>query len=510
MIKLKTLLVISIIIPVLFTNCTSQNSDPFQTVYQTNCVACHGDKLQGTPQGPALIGTELKNGETNAELIKSIKEGNPEKGMPAFSAMLTDTEIKQIAIMIAEKRQDYKMEDFKFDASIAIPEGTIKSEKHNFKIETIAKGLDAWPYSIAPLPDGNILLVEKTKGLSIISPDGKQSELIKNTPKVYDDTYFAGVLNGSGWMLDVALHPDYENNGWIYLSYSDRCSDCNTISRQLKMDASMCALVRGRIKDGEWIDQETIWKADIESYVPTASAQIGGRIAFDHQGHVFLSVGGLVWQPQPQGNIEAYAGIQNLGLPYGKIFRFHDDGGIPEDNPFVNTPGALPGIWSYGHRSPHGLEVDTTTGQVWETEMGPRGGDEVNLLLPGKNYGWPLTSHGVNYDGSKVEFGKYEGIEFNEADIKQPVVDLTPSPAVSSFTFYDRDVFPKWKGNLLVGSLKATELYRMVKEGDQIVYRETILSNLARIRDVEVGVDGYIYLLLENRGGSEIVRLVPQ
>jgi glucose/arabinose dehydrogenase len=202
-------------------------------------------------------------------------------------------------------------------------------------------------------------------------------------------------------------------------------------------------------------------------------------------------------------------GVQDLGLPYGKIHRVNDDGSIPPDNPFVGVPGALSSIWTYGHRSPQGLEFDSRTRRLWGTEMGQRGGDEVNLLSRGKNYGWPLTSKGLKYDGTPVDYGKELGIEFDLGDIEQPIVDLTPSPAVSSFAFYDGRAFRSWRGNMLVGTLKATELYRMVRENDRVVHVETLLRGFGRIRDVEVGRDGAVYLLLEHHAGGRILRLVP-
>jgi glucose/arabinose dehydrogenase len=263
----------------------------------------------------------------------------------------------------------------------------------------------------------------------------------------------------------------------------------------------MNKLVRGRIVNGEWIDQETIWSADIETYTPMPDMGTGGRIAFDDAGHVYISVG-------IKGAGE-HVGVQDLKMPYGKIHRINDDGSIPADNPFVGVADALPSIWTYGHRSPQGLEFDRETRQLWETEMGQRGGDEVNHLLPGKNYGWPLYSKGLKYDSTPVDYGKELGIEFDLADIEQPVVDLTPSPAVSSFVFYAGSAFPEWRHNLIVGTLKATELYRMVLDGDRVVHRETLLSGFARVRDVETGPDGAIYLLVEHASGAQIVRLVP-
>jgi glucose/arabinose dehydrogenase len=198
-----------------------------------------------------------------------------------------------------------------------------------------------------------------------------------------------------------------------------------------------------------------------------------------------------------------------LSRPYGKIHRLNEDGTVPSDNPFAGTPNALASIWTIGHRSPQGLEFDRETGRLWGTEMGQRGGDEVNLLQAGKNYGWPLVSKGLKYEGTPVDYGKELGIEVDPNSLEQPVVDLTPSPAVSSFVFYDHDIFPGWRHDMLVGTLKATELYRMVVDGEQVVHRETLLNGLGRIRDIETGSDGFVYLLLEHASGSRIVRLVP-
>ncbi|MBT8219029.1 MAG: PQQ-dependent sugar dehydrogenase, partial [Bacteroidia bacterium] len=166
-------------------------------------------------------------------------------------------------------------------------------------------------------------------------------------------------------------------------------------------------------------------------------------------------------------------------------------------------------IWTYGHRSPQGLEYNLVSRQLWGTEMGPRGGDEINHLLPGSNYGWPLVSKGVNYDGTKVEYGKYLNIDVDLEDIEPPKVDLTPAPAVSSFVFYDGDKFPQWQGNMIVGSLKAATLYRYQIEGNEVIHEEILIKDLARIRDIEIGYDGYIYLLLEHRSGGQLVRLIP-
>jgi glucose/arabinose dehydrogenase len=478
--------------------------DPFTSTYTESCAVCHGANLEGAAQGTPLAGVALKHGDSVDEIAESIAAGVPQTAMPAWSATLDDVQIRRLAIFISERRHDLTYTDFKIASAPAVPQGTMESEEHGFRIETVATDLDPLPYSIAPLPDGRILLTEKTRGLSIISSRGEQSELIRGTPQAFDDGFqVPGILLvfGSGYLLDIALHPDYAENGWIYLSYTDRCSACNAASRQSNRPVTMNALVRGRIENGEWVDQQMIWRSDIEHYTGTPDMAAGGRIAFDDAGHVFITVG-------IKGASES-DGIQDLGLPYGKIHRVNDDGSIPADNPFRNVAGALPTVWTYGHRSPQGLEFNAETHQLWGTEMGQRGGDEVNLIARAKNYGWPLYSKGLRYDGTPVDYGKELGIQFDLKDIEQPIVDLTPSPAVSSFAFYDGTAFPKWRGNMLVGTLKATELYRMVVERDRVVHIEKLLDGLGRIRDVEVGTDGAVYLLLEHQAGGRILRLVP-
>jgi glucose/arabinose dehydrogenase len=469
--------------------------DPFVAVYAENCSVCHGESFEGNALGPPLLGGELRHGASVDEIAESISRGFEQTGMPAWSETLNEGQIRSLAILIVERREGYDQQEFNLDVPLVIPADPVESEQHAFRIETVASDLHPWPFSIAPLPDGRILLTEKTRGLSIISRDGEQSELIEGTPPTHEDGILGprALVYGSGWMLDVALHPDYEENGWIYLHFGDRCDTCDT---------SMNKVIRGRIADGRWIDEETIWSADPASYNETPETGAGGRISFDDQGHVFLSIG-------VKGNSN-YHGIQDLSLPYGKIHRVYDDGSVPEDNPFVDVADALPTTWTYGHRSPQGLEFDPVTGRLWSTEMGPRGGDELNLLVAGRNYGWPLTSKGVDYDSTPVEYGKQLGIPFDLSTIEQPVLDMTPSPAIASFALYRGDAFPEWQNNAIAGSLKAAELYRWELEGDRVVHTETLLKGLARIRDVEVGPDGFIYLLLEHATGSRIVRLVPE
>jgi len=478
-------------------------SPAFGALFQSQCAVCHGENLLGAPQGTPLVGTGLTHGDSLADIADSIAKGFAVKGMPQWSETLSTSQIRNLALYISEMRSGFSYADFNYDTPFTMPEGDVKSELHVFRLETVIDDLDPLPFSIAPLPDGRILLTEKKRGLSIISIDGEQSALIQGTPKTYDDTYIRALKQewGYGWMLDVAIHPDYAKNGWVYIHFGDRCSDCNEISRKANSPVSMNKIVRGRIKKGNWVDEEVIWQADIESYGTVPDIGAGGRISFDGDNHLFFSVG-------MQG-IDNHTGIQDLGFPWGKIHRIQDDGRMPDDNPFTGVDGALKSIWTYGHRSPQGLEFNHLTGELWGTEMGPRGGDEVNLLLPGRNYGWPLYSKGVNYDGSAVAYGKKLGIEFELKDIEQPIVDLTPSPAVSSFVFYSGQAFTRWRNNMIVGSLKARSLYRMEIKNNKVVHTETLLKDLARFRDIEVGPSGEIYVLMEHNSGGQILRLVP-
>jgi glucose/arabinose dehydrogenase len=475
--------------------------DLFIRKFNEQCGSCHGEDLRGTPLGKPLVGVELLRGDSVKEIALSIASGAPDKGMPAWSETLDEKQIWNLALYVAEQRQGTTILDKRDAIPLVVPAGRIASEKHAFRIEPVAEGLDPMPFSIALLPDGRILLAERMRGLFIIDTDGRKSAPIRGTPPVYDDSsVFLGQVMGLGWMLDVVLHPQYAKNGWIYIHHTDRCTDCNALSRKTKRPVSMNRIIRGRIRDGEWVDQQIIWQADKETYTDTSDLTAGGRLAFDDRSNVYFTVG-------MKAPLE-FMGIQNLDQPYGKVHRVRDDGQIPADNPFVDTPGALKSIWTYGHRSTQGLEWNPWTCEMWSTEMGPRGGDELNRLQPGRNYGWPLFTSGVNYDGRPVDVGRTLGITLDAKDVEFPVLDLTPSPALSSFVFYDGKALPDWRGNIIVGTLRATDLLRLEIVDNRVVHTEVLLKDLARFRDIEVGPQGELYLLLENAAGSRIVRLV--
>lgn len=481
--------------------------DIYVPLYADNCAQCHGAQLEGTDIGPRLLGGELSAGDSVDVLQERIRNAHIGWNRLAVSEALTDEQIKGLAIHIGERRLGQRFTQFQFDRDIDIPDKGQSSEAHDFVIETVIDGLDPLVFSIEPLPDGSLLVTEKERGLSVISQDGKQSALIDGTPETGSSLDIMGIQYGSGWLLDVAIHPEFEENGWIYLHYTHLCgNECDGSI----MSESMNRLDRGRIEDGKWVDVETIWQAPLEFYAGTPDTGAGGRIAFDDSGHVYISVG----IKSADGFADATA--QDLMIPYGKIHRVRDDGSIPPDNPFAdaNPPGNLrekvhQSIWTYGHRSPQGLEWHPERRRVWNSEMGPRGGDELNELLAGRNYGWPYHSLGLEYSGSRVERHISRAIEFDASEVEQTLVDITPSPAISSFVIYSGDRFPGWQNDVLIGSLKGSSLFRMVFDGKKLKHRETLIKDLARIRDVEVGYDGLVYLLLENEAGSSIVRLSP-
>lgn len=424
--------------------------------------------------------------------------------MPAWAQTLTATQIRSLAIYIGEKRAGFTEGDDRFRVAdpIIVPAGVIHSERQDFRVTTVVEGLDPWPSSMVLLPDGALLVTEKHRGLTHITRDGRRT-LITGTPRIAGRNeklpLVLGVDMSNGWMLGVTLHPRYRSNGWIYLSYGDLCDDCPRTNAADPLAPSMTKVVRGRIRDGRWVDEQPIWSVGHEHYTQLTDVIAGGRMAFDEAGYLYIVVG---MKNQNEG-------VQDLARPWGKIHRVHDDGRVPADNPFVNTPGALPSIWSLGHRNPQGIHYDRHTRVLWSSEHGPRGGDEINLIRGGRNYGWPLTSRGVHYDGTTVDGWKRYGVPYDMAAIEQPVVEFTPSPALSAFVVCRGRGFRGWRDDLIVGSLKARELYRVVLESGRPVHRETLLREIGRIRDVQQSSDGDLWLLIEHPEGGKILRLSP-
>jgi glucose/arabinose dehydrogenase len=286
--------------------------------------------------------------------------------------------------------------------------------------------------------------------------------------------------------MDVIVHPDFKTNGWIYLT------SARPVAEGDGKPVTHVQIIRGRIKDNRWIDSHVVLEF-------TAEKTNALRMAFDAQRHLYIGTPFDDHAFPGSAADNAASPPQDLFSAWGKVLRLNDDGSVPADNPFAGKAGAYPYVWTYGNRAPLGLAFNDR-GELWESEDGPRGGDEVNHLRAGRNYGWPVVTWGHRYDA------KAESSNTGQKDMEPPVLAITPSPAVSAIAFYDGKAFPRWKGSLLMGSLKQRDLFRLVLDGDRVTSEEVILHDFDRIRDVAVGPDGYVYLLTDT---GLFARLVP-
>ena len=363
------------------------------------------------------------------------------------------------------------------------------SSVQSFTIETVVDGL-VNPWSMTWLPNGDMLVTEKAGRLRLV----RNGRLLPDPVAVIDDVRDAG----QGGLHDVVLHPDFAANNFVYLSYARGNAD---------KSLGTTALVRGRLRNDRLVDIEDIFEAKAWANTP---GHFGARVAFDNDGYLFMSVGDRMAGFEPGGFTKDLEGhpAQDPSNHQGTIVRLNDDGSVPADNPFVGRDGFLPEIWSYGHRNPQGLAFDPQSGFLWETEHGPQGGDELNHIRPGRNYGWPVIGYGANYNvGTELHQGRArEGME-------QPAAFWVPSIATSGLAVYHGEAFENWDGNLFVGGMSAQHrrLSRVMLNGDTVTNREALLPGEYRIRDVRVGPDGLIYLATDNQYGNAtaIVRMVP-
>jgi glucose/arabinose dehydrogenase len=356
------------------------------------------------------------------------------------------------------------------------------SGRHAFRVVTVAEGLDH-PWSMAWLPNGDLLVTERAGRLRIVRGGKLLPDPVAGVPRVR--------AAGQGGLLDVVLHPQFATNRLVYLSFAKPNADASQATT---------AVVRGRLENDRLVDVQEIFEAKAWA---NGNVHFAGRMAFDPAGFLFLTVGDRGADPNLMANHPA----QSLSQHQGKMIRLHDDGRVPSDNPFVGRSGALPEIWSYGHRNLQGMAVHPQTGEVWENEHGPRGGDEVNFVRKGANYGWPVVSYGVNYDGSPYS------LEPVRPGIEAARWTWVPSIATSGMLFYTGDRFPWWRGSLFIGGLVGEQLARLTLEGDRVVSEEAILVDaIGRIRDVRQGPDGYIYLAIDGTNAAPltpVVRLEP-
>jgi glucose/arabinose dehydrogenase len=439
--------------------------------YAQLCASCHGAELQGG-QAPSMLDDVWVAGGDDESIARSIRNGFPEKGMPTWSAALPEKEIRAMVIFIREKRaeaQRNKTQFVKPAESVAA-----QSELHAFKLDTWVGGLGE-PWGLAFLPGNKALVTEKKGALYLIENGKRVPAAIKGVPAVDKE--------GQAGLFDVVPHPDYAKNGWIYFAYSDPQNGADG------KPVSLTRIMRAKLRDGALVEQQTIFQGPLEYYRPAGGVHFGGRIAFDGKGYVYFTIG-----ERGDGR-----NAQDLARPTGKVHRVFDDGRVPDDNPFAKQSGADRTIWSYGHRNPQGLAFDPVSGNLFDAEHGPRGGDELNLVRPGRNYGWPVITYGMNYDGTAMtDITAKDGME-------QPVTYWVPSLAVCGINFYTGDLFPKWKNHLFLASLAAEELRRIEIKDGKVVKQETLFKSLGRIRYVIGGPDGALYVLLPDR----IARITP-
>lgn len=339
----------------------------------------------------------------------------------------------------------------------------------NYTTEVVVPNLDI-PWGMVFLPDKSMLITEKS-GELIHFKNGKKTS-IEGLPEIY--------VRGQGGLMDIELHPNYKENGWIYFSYA---------SPEGEGEGGNTAIMRAKLKNNQLVDNQLLYKAKPNS---KKGQHFGSRLEFDNEGYLYFSIG-------ERGNRDENP--QDITRDCGKIYRIHDDGQIPDDNPFVNLPNAKKAIYSYGHRNPQGMIKHPETGEIWIHEHGPKGGDEINIIKKGKNFGWPKISYGLNYSGTK--FTEYTSLP----EMVQPLFYWTPSIAPSGMTFVTSDIYPEWKDNLLIGSLKFKYLERLEFKKNKVIKREKLFEGMGRVRNVRQGPDGYIYIAMEGVG---IVKINPK
>ena len=356
------------------------------------------------------------------------------------------------------------------------PQGqAVQGERGPLRMVTLTAGLE-FPWSLAFLPDGRMLVTERPGRLRVVGRDGVvDPRPVEGLPRV--------AVVGQGGLLDVALHPQFAANRWIYLSLAS--GDADGVGTEV---------VRGRLVEqaGRLMleDVKSVFRMAPRS---TRGQHFGSRLAFDAKGFLYITLG-------DRGEMQR---AQRLDDHAGSVVRLHDDGRVPADNPFVKVAGARPEKFTQGNRNMQGAAIHPVTGELWTHEHGPQGGDEVNVMRAGRNYGWPIITYGANYGiGTRIGEGTAR------AGMEQPLMHWTPSIAPSGMAFYSGSAFPAWKGNLLVGALRGQALHRLELDGEKVVHEERLLQGVARIRDVRIGPDGLVYLLTDERAGR-LLRLEP-
>lgn len=453
-------------------------AQPASMLWGNNCASCHGENGGGGDKAKSLLGADKRSQDLDKPFYEMVRNGSKELPGHAFK------DLKEVdcwaTIVHLREMQDQARRDER--GKVKREKGAFPSQYHTAQVEdVVADGVEV-PWAVDFLPSGDMLITEKA-GRVRVWKDGKLSEPITGTPEVRN--------RGQGGLMDVTVHPDYASNGWIYLAYSDLYRDG---SRNL----GMTKIIRAKLKDGAWADTQVIFEARKEHYLPT-DLHFGCRVVFSPpvadgadkgRRYVFWGIGERGMGPH----------AQDLTRPNGKIHRLWDDGAVPSDNPFASDDKNYKSIYTYGNRNPQGLAM-TADGTLYETEHGPRGGDEVNIITKGSNYGWPKVSFSINYSDMPLVMPW----PAKEDNITMPVYRWLPSIAACGLDVVTGAEFPKWKGDLLAGGLAGNTVRRVRVEQGRFVEEEEVFFGMGRVRDVVVGPGGMVYIALNNP--DKIVRL---
>lgn len=450
---------------------TKVNHQKTKKTFTKHCESCHKS------QELAFKKLEWQFGSSYNDIYNTIKNGHVESGMPAFDSILSDKKIKQLTKFAINSFEGYADETFLFNKD-NLPNKIITQDV-TYRIDTFfCDKRILIPWSIKFIEDSKAIITERNGSLFWLK--NKKLTSIKGLPEIFHSQ--------QGGLLDVALHPNFGHNKQIYLTYTKAIKGGSTV-----------AVLKGTVINDslEQVTELFYAKPGLNK-----GNEFGSRLLFNEQNQLFITVG-------HRGNQTEW--LLALDNDWGKIHRINDDGSIPEDNPFVDTEDANPSIYSIGHRNPQGIDIHPKTKTIWSTEHGPRGGDELNLIASGQNYGWPLVTHGINYGGTKIsEFTSLPGII-------DPTIYWTPSIAPSGIAFVNSNKYGKWQNNLLVTSLKYDYLEKLTIESDSVINKEPIAKGIGRIRDVSIGTDSLIYFTVEGlkdyqiRDGKPgcIYRIIP-
>jgi len=483
-------------------------------LWKQHCASCHAEDASGGSAKTLLDAVHLHGGERGGDrfLFEAVRNGPQGVKDHAFAGTIDDAGVWALVVRLREMQA--QSERRRIGKPRPNEAGVYTSRHHSFRVEDVVpKGLSIpWAVDFIPVApsgsapawvmDGSLIITERGGGVRLFK-DGELSSPIEGIPET--------VHIGQGGMMDVQLHPEYATNGWVYLGFNKATPVEGSAGG--RRGPTMTSIVRGRVVPGSdagtfrWTDEQTIFECKPEHGV-SSGLHFGTRIVFQFDAaakrhYVYWAIGDR-GDNMMAGERQA---AQNLGRPNGKVHRLWDDGSVPDSNPFVGVDGAYPSVWSFGHRNPQGLVFDLT-GDLWDTEHGPRGGDELNRIERGANYGWPLVCYGINYSDMPfiVPWAEVAGVGESTTKITMPADRWLPSIGACGLDVVRGKAFPKWEGDLVAGGLSGANVDRFrVKDGAVVEREELILPG--RVRDVVTGPEGHVYIVLN--GPDKVIRLTP-